>query len=128
MHPHILGVLAPRNHAARGAALVDSSIPRMPEVPAILYEDDDVLVAEKPSGVVVHPAYRHPDGTFWDALLRLFAARGLGRPHLLHRLDRDTSGLLCVPKRPAAHRVLERAIRGGRFQKRYLALVHGHPV
>lgn len=94
----------------------------------IHHEDDDLLVVEKPSGMVVHPAYRNPDGTLWDLLLPLFAARGLGRPHLLHRLDRDTSGLLCVPKRLAAHRILERAIRGGRFQKRYLALVHGHPA
>jgi 23S rRNA pseudouridine1911/1915/1917 synthase len=91
----------------------------------IVFEDGDLLVVEKPHGMVVHPAYLHPDGTFWDLLLPLFAERGLGRPKLLHRLDRDTSGLLCVPKHPAAHRILERAIRGGRFHKEYLALVHG---
>src|SRR5713226_8136963 len=93
----------------------------------IVYEDGDVLVVEKPYGMVVHPAYRHAAGTLWDLLVPLFATRGLGRPHLLHRLDRDTSGLLCVPKHLAAHRALERALRHGRFAKGYLALVHGSP-
>lgn len=95
---------------------------------SIIYEDDDLLVVEKPHGLVVHPAYMHPDGTLWDLLVPLFQARGIaGRPGLLHRLDRDTSGLLCVPKLPAAHRALERALRAGRFTKGYLALVHGQP-
>lgn len=93
---------------------------------AIVYEDDDLLVAVKPHGMVVHPAHRHPDGTFWNALAALFAQRGTqDGPRLLHRLDRDTSGLICVPKRLAAHRILERHLRAGRFQKEYLALAHG---
>jgi 23S rRNA pseudouridine1911/1915/1917 synthase len=98
----------------------------MPAV-ELVYEDATLLVAVKPGGVVVHPAHRHSGDTFWDMLVPLFANRGLteARPQLLHRLDRDTSGLLCVPKLPDAHRRLERALRGGRFQKDYLALVHG---
>lgn len=92
----------------------------------IVYEDSDLLVAVKPAGMVVHPAYRHADGTFWDALVPLFRDRGIAEgPHLLHRLDRDTSGLLCIPKRPEAHRVLARALEKGAFTKGYLALVHG---
>lgn len=92
----------------------------------IRYEDDDLIVVEKPAGMVVHPAYRNPDGTMWDALVPVFAARGLGeRPRLLHRLDRATSGLICVPKRLDAHRTLERDLRTGRFAKGYLGLAHG---
>jgi 23S rRNA pseudouridine1911/1915/1917 synthase len=94
----------------------------------IVYEDADLLVVNKPAGVVIHPAYRHPDDTLWNALLPLFHARGIpDGPHLLHRLDRDTSGLLCVPKQPDAHRRLARALQNGAFVKGYLALVHGTP-
>jgi len=84
------------------------------------------MVVFKPAGMVMHPAYRHPDGTLWNVLADLFAERGMPeRPHLLHRLDRETSGLVCVPKRLPAHRRLERMLREGRFEKRYLALVEG---
>ena len=94
----------------------------------VVYEDDALLVVVKPSGIVAHPAHGHRGDTFWDMLVTLFLARGLSeRPRLLHRLDRDTSGLLCVPKRLDAHRRLERALQGGRFQKHYLALVRGTP-
>jgi RluA family pseudouridine synthase len=92
----------------------------------IAYEDDDLVVVVKPRGMVTHPAHAHPDGTLWNQLVDLFAARGLpDHPRLLHRLDRDTSGLICVPKRLAAHRALERALRAGRFEKYYLALAIG---
>jgi 23S rRNA pseudouridine1911/1915/1917 synthase len=93
----------------------------------VVYEDDAVLVVDKPYGLVTHPAYRNPDGTLWDQLVPWFAARGLGRPALLHRLDRATSGVLCVPKHLEAHRRLERALRAGRFEKGYLALARGRP-
>ena len=103
-----------------------SSAPCPPDqTPRVVYEDDDVVVIDKPPGLVTHPAYRHPDGTLWDQLVPWFLARGLDSPRLLHRLDRDTSGLLCVPKHLPVHRVLERALRAGRFEKAYLALVHG---
>jgi 23S rRNA pseudouridine1911/1915/1917 synthase len=92
----------------------------------IVYEDDTLLVVVKPSGMVVHPAHRHRSDTFWDRLVSLFLDRGLPeRPRLLHRLDRDTSGLLCVSKRLEAHRRLERALHDGRFEKQYLALARG---
>src|SRR5260370_31553894 len=93
----------------------------------IVYEDGDVLVVEKPYGMVVHPAYRHAAGTLWDLLVPLFATRGLGRPHLLHRLDPDTSRLLRVPKHLAAHRALELPPRHARFAKSYPALVQWSP-
>lgn len=86
------------------------------------------MVVIKPAGMVTHPAHRHPDGTLWNLLADLFAERGIPeRPHLLHRLDRATSGLVCVPKRLPAHRSLERMLREGRFEKSYLALVEGVP-
>ncbi|MGH2411157.1 MAG: RluA family pseudouridine synthase [Chloroflexota bacterium] len=94
----------------------------------VVYEDDAVVVVDKPHGLVTHPAYRNLDGTLWDLLVPWFEARGLGRPGLLHRLDRATSGLLCVPKHHKAHRQLERALRAGRFEKGYLALVRGRPA
>jgi RluA family pseudouridine synthase len=91
-----------------------------------VFEDRHLLVVVKPSGIVMHPAYHHPDGTLWNLLSELFIERGLpDRPRLLHRLDRETSGLVCVPKRLPAHRSLERMLRDGRFEKRYLALVEG---
>ncbi|HXT38066.1 MAG TPA: RluA family pseudouridine synthase, partial [Chloroflexota bacterium] len=98
-----------------------------PDPLVVVYEDDAVLVVDKPDGLVTHPAYRNPDGTLWDQLVPWFAARGLGRPAMLHRLDRATSGALCVPKHLEAHRRLERALRAGKFEKEYLALVHGRP-
>jgi RluA family pseudouridine synthase len=92
----------------------------------IVFEDRHLLVVVKPAGMVMHPAYHHPDGTLWNLLADLFASRGVPeRPHLLHRLDRETSGLVCVPKRLPAHRSLERMLRAGLFDKRYLALVEG---
>jgi 23S rRNA pseudouridine1911/1915/1917 synthase len=94
----------------------------------VAYEDADLMVVVKPAGMVSHPAYRHADGTLWNALVEMFAARGLSNhPRLLHRLDRQTSGLLCVPKHLDAHRSLERSLRKGDFDKQYLALVHGSP-
>src|SRR5579864_7324972 len=94
----------------------------------IVYEDEDLLVVEKPSGMVVHPAYRNPDGTLWNLLAPRYSGHGAGtRLYLLHRLDRPTSGLLCLPKGAEANRALVRAMSQGRFVKGYLALVHGRP-
>lgn len=124
--PQATGAAAPAR--APGTAAVTRARSDAATALTIVYEDEHLLVVEKPSGLVVHPAYRHADGTFWDALVALFAARGSAtRPHLLHRLDRDTSGLLCVPKHAEANRRLVRAMNRGRFRKGYLALVHGRP-
>ena len=61
---------------------------------AILAEDDDMLAVAKPAGMVVHPAYRHPDGTLTDAIFAYADRCGVARPWLLHRLDRETSGVV----------------------------------
>lgn len=91
----------------------------------ILYEDDALLAVAKPSGMVTHPAYRQPDGTLTDAVFARAAARGEGRPWLLHRLDRATSGVVFFAKTEAARRALVRQFERHTIRKQYLALVAG---
>jgi 23S rRNA pseudouridine1911/1915/1917 synthase len=94
---------------------------------AIAYEDDDVIVVDKPAGLVVHPAPGHPTGTLAQALADR-AAGGEGfRPGIVHRLDRDTSGLLVVAKSEEAHRTLQDELRKREITREYLALVEGRP-
>jgi 23S rRNA pseudouridine1911/1915/1917 synthase len=105
------------------------------EIPlTILYEDEHLLAVAKPAGQLVHPTGRHRDGTLANALawhLRRDgegegeAAAGGAGPGLVHRLDRDTSGVLLVAKSRAAHAGLARASRGQRLEKDYLAVVYG---
>lgn len=93
---------------------------------AVLHEDDDLLVVEKPAGLVVHPSYRHPAGTLLNAVLGRAEASGW-TPRLVHRLDRHTSGVLIVAKHLAAHRALSRAWSTASVRKHYLAIVWGRP-
>ncbi|MGC9221622.1 MAG: RluA family pseudouridine synthase [Solirubrobacteraceae bacterium] len=94
----------------------------------VIYEDDAVLVVDKPAGVVVHPARGHEQGTLVQAL----AGRARGgdealRPGIVHRLDRDTSGLLVVAKSDQAHRRLREMLAEHEIHREYLALVDGRP-
>ncbi len=99
----------------------------MPQpLPCILYEDALMLVVGKPAGMVTHPAYKHPDGTLCDAIFARQAARGERRPWLLHRLDRETSGVLLFAKTDAARRALVRQFERHTVRKRYLALIEGN--
>lgn len=92
----------------------------------LLYEDPDLLVVDKPPGVTVHPAPGHPSGTLMDALLARFPElAGLERAGLIHRLDKDTSGLLVVARSSAAWRHLSRQFKEREVQKGYLVLVRG---
>jgi 23S rRNA pseudouridine1911/1915/1917 synthase len=97
----------------------------------IVYEDDDLLVVNKPAGVVVHRAAGVRGGTLVDALLAggrsLADLPGPDRPGIIHRLDRDVSGLLVVAKSDGAYEVLSGAMRRREIERRYLALVHGIP-
>jgi 23S rRNA pseudouridine1911/1915/1917 synthase len=94
----------------------------------VAYEDDDLIVVDKPAGVVVHPAAGHPTGTLSQALAARGAAGGdPWRPGIVHRLDRDTSGLLVVAKSDAVHRALQEMIRRREVERVYLALVDGRP-
>ncbi len=98
---------------------------------AVIYEDDDLLIVNKPSGLVVHPAPGHADGTLVNALLGRAGPQGFGgiagvrRPGIVHRLDRDTSGLLMVARTDLAQGSLMAQLKARRIKKTYLALVQG---
>jgi 23S rRNA pseudouridine1911/1915/1917 synthase len=97
----------------------------------IVYEDADLLVVNKPAGLVVHPGAGVPRGTLVHALLHhdpgIASVGGEGRPGIVHRLDKDTSGLMVVARTPRAHRALVEAIRERSVQRVYHALVWGSP-
>jgi 23S rRNA pseudouridine1911/1915/1917 synthase len=101
-----------------------------PTIPVdVVYEDDDVLIVNKPSGLVVHPAPGHWRGTLVNALLargdHYGGIAGVARPGIVHRLDRDTSGLLIVARNDAAQAGLMAQLKARRVHKTYLALVQG---
>lgn len=109
-----------------------SAIPEPEDIPLdILYEDGDCLVLNKPAGLVVHPAPGHGSGTLVNALLHhcrdLGGVGGVERPGIVHRLDKDTSGLMVVAKNDAAMAGFVRLFQTGGITKEYLALVHGVP-
>jgi len=95
----------------------------------IVYEDADLLIVDKPSGLVVHPSAGHDSGTLVHGLLahagELGGIAGVRRPGIVHRLDRDTSGLLMVARHDAAQASLMAQLKARRVKKTYLALVHG---
>ena len=95
----------------------------------IAWEDEHLLVVDKPAGVVVHPAAGHATGTLVHGLVAHAAAGGEEpeRPGIVHRLDRDTSGLLVVARSPEAHRRLQSLLRRRELKREYLALVVGRP-
>ncbi|HET6262356.1 MAG TPA: RluA family pseudouridine synthase, partial [Chloroflexia bacterium] len=103
------------------------------EIPlSIVYEDADLLVIDKPAGMVVHPAPGHAGGTLVNALLAHVPELELNmgdeaRPGIVHRLDKDTSGLLVVAKRRPAHEALSRQMSARTMLKQYLAVVAGKP-
>lgn len=114
--------------------IVDAATPvavrAQPQVPlAVVYEDDALAVIDKPSGLVVHPAPGHPSGTLADGLKQRGTTwsllGGAERAGIVHRLDRDTSGLLVVAKTEAAHRSLARQLSDRTLGRTYWALVHG---
>jgi 23S rRNA pseudouridine1911/1915/1917 synthase len=95
----------------------------------IVYEDQALLVVNKPAGMVVHPAPGHPGGTLVNAVLAYcpeLAASDDDRPGIVHRLDRDTSGLILVAKSEKARRALQRQFKERQVHKAYLALLDGH--
>jgi len=96
------------------------------------YEDEDILVLDKPAGLVIHPAAGHPSGTLVNALLAhcddLSGIGGAERPGIVHRLDRDTSGLMVVAKSERAHLSLSLAFRRRQVEKIYVAVCFGVPL
>ncbi len=109
------------------------AVPRAQAIPlSVVFEDGDLIVIDKPVGLVVHPAAGHPDGTLVNALLAhcgasLSGIGGVTRPGIVHRLDKDTSGLMVAAKNDAAHRGLSRQLETRTLKRRYKALVWGMP-
>ena len=109
------------------------AVPEPEDIPlSVVFEDDDMLVIDKPPGMVVHPAPGHFTGTLVNALLahcpNLSGIGGVARPGIVHRLDQDTSGLIVVAKTQAAMDSLARAFASHKnVEKTYLAVVHGRP-
>ena len=94
----------------------------------VLYEDDDLLAVDKPAGLVVHPSYKNAAGTLINGVLERAKTWPAGsRPSLLGRLDKYTSGVVIVAKRPAVHAALQRAMESRRIDKDYAAIVWGLP-
>jgi 23S rRNA pseudouridine1911/1915/1917 synthase len=106
---------------------VEAEVEKTPPL-QIVHEDDDVLVVDKPAGLVVHPGAGHATGTLADALLAHGAAGGEeGRLGIVHRLDRDTSGLLVVARSSEAFERLQQLVQARALEREYLALVRGRP-
>ncbi|HST95645.1 MAG TPA: RluA family pseudouridine synthase [Microvirga sp.] len=136
-------VLDPNRKVAGGARIALAVPPPVPAEPqgeaialAIVYEDDDLIVIDKPAGLVVHPAAGHESGTLVNALIAhcgasLSGIGGVRRPGIVHRLDKDTSGLLVIAKNDRAHQGLAAQFadhgRTGPLERAYLALVWGVP-
>lgn len=104
------------------------------DIPLVIaFEDQHLVVVDKPAGMVVHPAAGNPDGTLVNALLhhcagRLSGINGVARPGIVHRIDKDTSGLLVVAKTDAAHEGLAAQFASHTIERRYLAVCAGQPV
>ena len=133
------GVKMPKNYRLREGDTVDIDFPEPvpdraePEnIPLdIVYEDDYLLIVNKPKGMVVHPAAGNTTGTLVNALLyhcgtSLSGINGVIRPGIVHRIDKDTSGLLAVAKTDAAHVSLAEQISSHSFGRRYEAIINGH--
>lgn len=128
------GVRRPKSHQLVAGDTVEVVLPQetkleieAEELPvSILFEDEWLLVVDKPIGMPVHPSRGHSRGTLVNALLSRGLAGGEDfRPGIVHRLDKDTSGLLVVAKSVEVHRRLTGMMRGREIDRRYLALVHG---
>lgn len=95
----------------------------------IVYEDEDILIVDKPQGMVVHPAAGHHNGTLVNAVLNhcqdLSSINGVVRPGIVHRIDKDTSGLICIAKNDDAHQFLADQLKDHSMSREYYALVRG---
>ena len=108
-------------------------VPQPQDIPlTVVYEDDALIVIDKPAGLVVHPAAGNPDGTLVNALLHhcgdsLSGIGGVRRPGIVHRIDKDTSGLMIAAKNDAAHQGLAAQFEAHSVERAYLAVVRGAP-
>ncbi len=124
----------PRSHRLEGGERVELPPAEAPPPaaplgppPAVVWQDEHLAVIDKPAGLVVHPGAGRASGTLVDLLAGLVAGGEPGRPGIVHRLDRDTSGLLVVARSEEAHRRLSALVRRRALERTYLALVRGRP-
>ena len=132
------GVPIKKNHKTEAGAVYSVILPELKEIPLVaqdipldvIYEDEDLLVINKPKGMVVHPAAGHEDGTLVNALLHhcgdsLSGINGEKRPGIVHRIDMDTTGLLIVAKNDFAHRHLSDQLKDHSLSRTYECIVRG---
>lgn len=136
-HVRVNGAAAKANYKLAGGERVTIVLPEpedgdvLPEaIPLdVVYEDADVIVVNKPRGMVVHPAPGHASGTLVNALMHhcrdLSGINGVLRPGIVHRIDKDTSGLVMAAKHDAAHHALAEQLKDHTVTRRYTAIVHG---
>ena len=138
------GRVRPDSYSLRAGDIVDirasevrldgwdpDAVPAPEDIPvAVVYEDGELAVVNKPAGMVVHPAFGNPGGTLVNALLgrgmTLASLGGPSRPGIVHRLDKDTSGLMMVAKTDAAYAAMVRQLKDRKVLKEYHAIVHGN--
>jgi 23S rRNA pseudouridine1911/1915/1917 synthase len=128
------GVARPKSHRLRGGEVVTLADEpefvltqhNLPDVP-LAYEDEHILVIDKPAGLVVHPGAGHSGDTLVDALAGKLGGGDPERPGIVHRLDRDTSGLMAAAKTEEAYDRLSQLVRDRALERTYLALVEGRP-
>ena len=135
----VVGKAVSKNYKTKAGDIIAIDIPEAETIEAvpqdipldIIYEDADVIVINKPQGMVVHPAAGNPDGTLVNALMfhcgdSLSAINGVIRPGIVHRIDKDTSGLLVAAKNDAAHNSLAAQLKERKALRKYIALVNGN--
>ena len=128
------GRARPKSYRLEGGETLELAVqaPVLPEpilvAPRIVWEDEHLAVVDKPAGLVVHPGAGRASGTLVDALAGMLAGGDPERPGIVHRLDRDTSGLMVVARSEEAHRRLSDLVRTRDIERTYLALVRGRPA
>jgi 23S rRNA pseudouridine1911/1915/1917 synthase len=129
------GLTKPRSHRLEGGERIELAVdtemaiePAPGPAPVILWQDDELAVVDKPAGLVVHPGAGRARGTLVDLLAGFVGGGEEGRPGIVHRLDRDTSGVLVVARTDEAHRRLSALVKARELERVYLALVRGRPA
>ncbi|MFA6612124.1 MAG: RluA family pseudouridine synthase [Dehalococcoidales bacterium] len=130
------GVISRASYHLAEGDVVEVTVPE-PEGPkltaqkiplSIIFEDGDIIVVDKPAGISVHPGPGHPDATLVNAVLGYnpeISGGDAGRPGIVHRLDKDTSGLIIIARNPKAHLYIASQFKNRQVKKTYIALVHG---
>jgi 23S rRNA pseudouridine1911/1915/1917 synthase len=127
------GQARPKGYRLAGGERIELPAPAeapvvpLPGPPRILWQDEYLAVVDKPAGVIVHPGAGHAGGTLVDSLAGIVGGGEPGRTGIVHRLDRDTSGLIVVARSDEAHRRLSGLVRHRALERTYLALVRGRP-